>query len=241
MIPIFLGLCLAAFATAGIAFFALPQSGISVPTSPQSVERHQLLGLFASILMLVAQSAVFVYFLGTGKAIKTAVEKRGLDPELAARTRRLKGKTFPFATFSSLAVVAAAVLGGAASPSTHATWMGIALALNLIAMPFEVRSIRENSKLMDQTGDQLERAETVIIDGGGSLEEPDQAPGSFIFGRWLIVISISIWLVYGYQTIVMRADVNPWPWYAIGSAGCLLAGAALVAGGLRKKPASAKS
>lgn len=239
IIPIFLGLCLAAAITtiqaglSGIGGWDLSARGRA------DVEHHQLLGLFASLLWLVAQCAVFVYFLGTGKAIKTAVEKRGLDPDLAAQTRKLKGKTFPFATFSALAVVAAAVLGGAASPSTHVTFVIIAVALNLLAIPFEIRSMRQNAKLMDQTGDDLALAEDKIVREGGSIDDDDAAPVSFLLGRLLLVVGGSTWLIYAYLTIVMRSAVSPWPWFALVSAGSIAAGGPLLWMGRKKAPSSA--
>src|SRR5262245_21432791 len=103
MIPVYLGLLLAALIASAFAL----ASALAVPAAEpalrgDAVQRHELLGLVASVLLLVVQSAVFVYFLGTGKAIKVAVEQRGLDPDLARQTRKMKGKTFPFATFAAV-------------------------------------------------------------------------------------------------------------------------------------------
>jgi hypothetical protein len=216
MIPIFLGLCLAALGASAAAIVA----GLHIANAPAdlraaAVQNHQLLGLAAAVLLLVSQCAVFVYFLGTGKAIKTAVETRGLNPEFALRTRRLKGKTFPFATFSSLAVVAGTVLSGATAPSTHAAWTLTGIGLTLLAIPFEIRSIRENTKLMDSTEVELVQAEARIVEAGGSLEDPDAAPPAFLLGRWLVVVGLSTWLVFAYQKVVMRGDHRPWPWYVL--------------------------
>ncbi len=240
MIPVYLGLCVAALATTAAAFVG--GAGISDASDAAraaAVDRHRLLGLSASVLLLVVQCAVFVYFLGTGKAVKVAVEQRGLDPELARRTRRLKGKTFPFATFSALAVVLGAVLSGSAEPATHATAMGVAVALTLVAVPFEIRSIQENSKLMDRTGDALERAESAIEAEGGTLQDPDAAPIAFVLGRGLLVVAGSAWLVFAYRALVMRAQPDPWPWYVLLSLGCALAGLPLVLAGRRKQPDAA--
>ncbi|MFN0207311.1 MAG: hypothetical protein ACKVS6_13480 [Planctomycetota bacterium] len=235
MIPIFLGLMLAALVASIAALF----QGVSIANTSgelraAAVSTHQLMGLSAAVLLLVCQCAVFVYFLGTGKAIKTAVEKRGLSPELAIQTRKLKGKTFPFATFSALAVVAGAVLAGGASPQTHATWMYIALGITLISIPFELRSIRENSKLMDQTGNALESAESKLVEQGVSLEDPDAAPPIFIIGRFLVVVAGSTWLVFAYRKLVMRAEPEPWPGYVLVFAITLLIGVPFMLSGRRR-------
>lgn len=235
MIPIFIGVCLAALVAALVAL----QGGLAIAEATPAertaaIDRHQLLGLSASVLLLISQCVVFVYFLGTGKAIKTAVEVRGLNPDLAARTRKLKGKTFPFATFSAIAVVAGSVLSGASSPRTHAITMLGALTLFLVSVYFEFRSIVENGKLMDQTGHDLERAETDIIQKGGSLADPDEAPLSFVYGRGLVVAGFSVWLVFAYQYLVMRANPQPWPWYILICVVSLLLGIPLMIAGRRR-------
>ena len=220
MIPIYLGLLLAALVLAGVAV----EGGLAIAGAEArgaAVERHQLLGLFAAVLLLVVQCAVFVYFLGTGKAIKVAVETRGLDPQLARETRKLKGKTFPFATFAALAVVVGSVLAGSSSPRAHAIGMSIALGLTLLSAPFEIRSIRTNSRLMDRTADALDVAESAP---GVSLADPDAAPPAFVAGRLLLVAAASAWLVFAYRVLVMRASDEPWPLDAAVSAGAAVAG-----------------
>jgi hypothetical protein len=227
MIPIYLGLCVAALVTAAVALatgVALLGDSAAGAAAEGAKSSHQLLGLSACVLLLLVQCAVFVYFLGTGKAVKTAVELRGLDPELARETRSLKGKTFPFATFSALAVVAGAVLAGAAAPTTHAIAMLVALALTGLAIPFELRAIRRNHDLMNRTDTALERKETDLVASGESLADPDAAPPAFVLGRLLVVAGVSVWLVFAYRAVVMRGHPEPWPWYVVVSLGSLAIG-----------------
>lgn len=237
MIPIFLGLCLAAFGCAYYTYFhAFPWS--SGESNLARVEKHQLLGLYSAVLFLVAQCSVFVYFLGTGKAIKTAVEKRGLDPDFAARTRKLKGRAFPFATFAALAVVAGAVYGGTDRHETHGIVILSAIGLNLLAMPFEIRAMMLNSRLMDETSDDLERAEEKIVQSGGSLADEDAAPPAFLLGRTLVVIAGSAWLVFAYRVLIMKSGTDSWPWYAIVSAAGIALGSPMLWLGRKKTSAS---
>lgn len=239
MIPIFLGLVVAALAaTAGALVAAL---GIPDPGAigrAEAVQRHQLTGLVAAVLLLTAQCALFVYFLGTGKAIKTAVEARGLDPDLARRTRKLKGKTFPFATFAALAVVVGSVMAGSSSPEAHATAMYVALGMTALAVPFEIRSLAENSRLMDRTADAVESAESAMAARGASLDDPDAAPPAFLLGRGLLVVALSVWLVFAYRAVVMRAQPDPWPWYVAVSAVAVALGLPLLVAG-RRRPGAA--
>ena len=233
MIPVYLGLLLAALIASGFALAsALAVPGVDPSARGDAVQRHQLLGLVASVLLLVVQCAVFVYFLGTGKAIKVAVEQRGLDPDLARQTRKMKGKTFPFATFAAVSVVVGAVLAGAASPSAHATAIAIAVGLALLAAPFELRSLAQNRRLMDRTGDALDRAESAAE----HAPDPDAAPPAFLFGRTLLLVAVSTWLVFAYRAVVMRSSPEPWPAYVLVSAITALLGVPLLVAGRRRAP-----
>lgn len=234
MIPLYLGLCLAALAVAALAF----ERGLAIGQAREreaAIEVHQLLGLSAAVLLLIVQCAVFVYFLGTGKAIKTAVEMRGLDKTLARRTRSLKGRTFPFATFASVAVVVASVLSGSSEPRTHAIAMLAAIGLTLVAIPFELRSLRENAALMDATDVQLTERERELVAKGVSLEDPDAAPWSFLVGRGLVVAGASTWLVYFYRAWVMRGHPEAWPGYIVTSIALLALGLPMLLVGRRQR------
>jgi hypothetical protein len=243
MIPIYLGLCVAALVTAavalgtGLALLGNPGAAGAAAAPEGMKSSHQLLGLSACVLLLLVQCAVFVYFLGTGKAVKTAVELRGLDDELARETRSLKGKTFPFATFAALAVVLGAVLAGAAAPTTHAIAMVVALGFTLLAIPFELRSIRRNHDLMNRTDTALERKESDLVASGGSLEDPDAAPPAFVLGRLLVVAGVSVWLVFAYRAVVMRGHPEPWPWYVVVSLGSIAIGIPMMRAGARRAAA----
>lgn len=234
MIPLYLGLCLASLVVAALAF----ERGLAIGGAKErdaAVEVHQLLGLSAAVLLLLVQCAVFVYFLGTGKAIKTAVEMRGLDKGLARRTRSLKARTFPFATFASIAVVVASVLSGTSEPRTHALAMLAAIGFTVLAIPFELRSLRENVALMDATDVQLTAREQELLSKGSSLEDPDAAPWSFLVGRGLVVAGGSAWLVYFYRAWVMRGHPEAWPGYIVTSIALVALGLPLLLAGRRQR------
>jgi hypothetical protein len=80
---------------------------------------HRLFGVFAALAVVLVDSIVVTYFIGTSRWAKEVVETYGLDPQLIRRTTALKRRTFPWATLSMLAIVGVIALGGAADPSTN--------------------------------------------------------------------------------------------------------------------------
>ncbi len=110
---------------------------------------HRLFGVFAALAVVLVDSIVVTYFIGTSRWAKEVVETYGLDRELIRRTTALKRRTFPWATLSMLAIVGVIALGGAADPSTNrpntADWatphlLGAFVGLAFIAWAFLVES-----------------------------------------------------------------------------------------------------
>jgi hypothetical protein len=116
---------------------------------------HMVVGLFAAFLLLALHGFVILnYFIATGKAVDQALEGHPAHPAFKKRTRKLKGRTFPFATMSALFIIAAAVLGGLAwqrgGHAAHWIMAWFALAFNLFAFKMEAKSIRLNMELLDE-------------------------------------------------------------------------------------------
>lgn len=79
---------------------------------------HRLMGIFAAVSVVLVNSIVVTYFIGTSRWCKEVVETYKLDPKLIARSVELKRRTFPWALLSMLTVVAVGALGAAADPAT---------------------------------------------------------------------------------------------------------------------------
>ena len=115
---------------------------------------HFLFGLFTTLYSTFVQSLIFIYFLGTGKWIKDAVAGRPQEAEIVARTKKLKGMSFGFATYSALLMVAAAILGAAADTGfvpgwIHGTVSALAIGLNVVSYFPESKAIGLNLQLLD--------------------------------------------------------------------------------------------
>jgi hypothetical protein len=80
---------------------------------------HRLSGVTAGFLVVLVNSIVVTYFIGTSRWCKEVVETYRLSPDFIRRSSILKRKTFPWAVAAMLAVVGMVALGGAADPGAH--------------------------------------------------------------------------------------------------------------------------
>ena len=79
---------------------------------------------------------------------------RPQEAEIVARTKKLKGMSFGFATYAALLMVAAAILGAAADTGfvpgwIHGTVSALAIGLNVVAYFPEAKAIGLNLQLLD--------------------------------------------------------------------------------------------
>jgi hypothetical protein len=79
---------------------------------------HRLLGVAAALVVVLVNSIVVTYFIGTSRWCKEVIETYDLDRQLHRRSVTLKRRTFPWAFLNMMTVVAVGALGAAADPST---------------------------------------------------------------------------------------------------------------------------
>jgi hypothetical protein len=79
---------------------------------------HRLMGVAAALAVVLVNSIVVTYFIGTSRWCKEVIETYRLDRSLLARSTTLKRRTFPWAVLSMLVAVGVVALGGAADPAT---------------------------------------------------------------------------------------------------------------------------
>jgi hypothetical protein len=130
---------------------------------------HLYLALAAVALALFTHSMVLFYFIGTGKTLKEAVQRFGLEPEVLRRVRWFKVQTSGPLTLSCAALIFASTLGGRLLTGQSAwphLWAGVLAALlNLWTAAREIRAIAMNLALFHELGERV-----------GGLE-PDTSPG----------------------------------------------------------------
>jgi hypothetical protein len=89
------------------------------PEATQTIMRwHFLTGLVAALGVVLVESVIVTYFIGTSRWCKEVSETYQLDGSAVQRSNRLKRKTFPWALAGMLGVVVVIALGGASDPAT---------------------------------------------------------------------------------------------------------------------------
>jgi hypothetical protein len=79
---------------------------------------HRLAGVGTALVVVLVNSIVVTYFIGTSRWCKEVSATYKLDASLVRRSTQLKRKTFPWAVVGMLGVVGVVALGGAADPAT---------------------------------------------------------------------------------------------------------------------------
>ena len=138
-----------------------------------SISHHLLAGMLAAFLIIFTHVLIIFYLIGSGLDIREAVEgKEEQAGKYISLTRRLKKQVFPWACFSILLIIVAALLGaevhsrlipgrgageGAEMPLrqiggwwVHLAFVLLALAVNLVAFAAEFRAVSRNRKAIEE-------------------------------------------------------------------------------------------
>ena len=84
-------------------------------TSPEATV-HRLTGVAAALVVVLVNSIVVTYFIGTSRWCKEVVQTYSLNPDFIRRSTQLKRRAFPWSLFSMLTVVGLSALGAASDP-----------------------------------------------------------------------------------------------------------------------------
>jgi hypothetical protein len=117
------------------------------------MQRHVLVALASSLLLLFSHCWIMFYLIGTGKAIKDAVKEHGLEPALVEETKRFKNRSYPSLMLAMGLVMATFILGGGGATGTLPVWVHhalfwAALAVQVRALWIEKQVLDANERLM---------------------------------------------------------------------------------------------
>jgi hypothetical protein len=148
-------LIVGAMATLGVVATAVLGYRIVSPTDLHDphMRVHVLVALSSSMLLLFSHCWIMFYLIGTGKAIKDAVQEHGLDPAFAEETKRFKNASYPWLMLAMAVVMATFVLGGAVLFRSVPSWVHrflfyVAVPVQLYALWIEQRVLGDNERLM---------------------------------------------------------------------------------------------
>ncbi len=143
------------FAATGIVGYLLPGGG--------GLVRHLLLGLVAALLVLFSHCWILFYLIGTGRAIKDAVQEHGLEPQLAAATRRFKQRSNPWMLLAMLLAMATFIVGGGVQTGVVPSWVhhGLfwaALAVQIATLAREHGVLAANERVLREVDRRIREA-----------------------------------------------------------------------------------
>ncbi len=236
MFFVFLGLAIADALFLGFWLY----SGFQVNGDPDLAQRHQIGGLLVCILTCFVHAVTFVYFLGTGLAVKEARKNWGISLDYVRHTRAYKLKAYPVAMIAIAFTIAAGILGGAvrsgdSSPMVHRSLALLAMGVSFLAFAIALRYILRNGYMMGLIRQdiaeirQRQRAgqDTPRLKDGDvpellkNPEEVKKAPGGFLLARALFFLGINAWLLYAYLQWFLRVEWVSWVPFTVLSAALL--------------------
>jgi len=146
----------------GLSLVGLAASFVIAITGDASADiaRHVLVGVFATMLNLLAHSLMMFYLIGKGKAVREAVAEGGLDRDYVRRVSALRAPVFARATIAMAVTMTAAIIGASVDvrvlpPWPHAVIAGLAIASNVAALASEYAALAGSARVVDDVNKRL--------------------------------------------------------------------------------------
>ena len=143
---------------AGLAYTAI--LGFTSASSAD-IFLHTSLGIFSTLLTLLAHSMTMFYLIGKGKAVREAATEGNLSPEFYAVVARVRRPVFSIATVAMGITMVAAILGGGVDtgsipPIVHSTLAVLAIVSNIVALRTEVVAMMSSARVVAEVDQLLE-------------------------------------------------------------------------------------
>ena len=125
------------------------------------IARHISVGIFSTMVTLLAHSMMMFYLIGKGKAVKDAMAEHSVSGDYYRRIAAARKPVFSIATLAIAATMITAIMGasvdtGMLPPIVHATIAYGALACNLAAVKVEISALIESTQIVDEVNRRLE-------------------------------------------------------------------------------------
>jgi hypothetical protein len=153
----------AALLTAVLASIAGIGTAIYLGLTAASVDtlsRHITIGIFSTMVNLLAHSMMMFYFLGKGKAVREAAEEGGLSREFERRIAVLRKPVFSTGTLAMVVTIITALVGasvdtGVLPAGVHGVIGYTCLAINLGALKVEISALTESGRIVAEVNQLL--------------------------------------------------------------------------------------
>jgi hypothetical protein len=124
-------------------------------TDGAAISRHVSLGIFSTMVTLLAHSMMMFYLIGKGKAVKDAMVEGQLQGDYFRRIAAARKPVFSIGTLAMGVTMAAAILGasvdtGVLPPAVHSSLAWGAIACNLAAVKIEIDALGASSRVVNE-------------------------------------------------------------------------------------------
>jgi hypothetical protein len=124
------------------------------------VARHISVGIFSTMITLLAHSMMMFYLIGKGKAVKDAMAEHQVAGDYYRRIASARKPVFSIATLAMAAAIVAAILGASVDtrvlpPIVHAMIAYGAIACNVAALKTEISALSISSGVVDEVNRQI--------------------------------------------------------------------------------------
>jgi len=129
-------------------------------TTGAMLSRHITIGIFSTMVNLLAHSMMMFYFLGKGRAVREAAEEGGLSREFERRIMVLRKPVFSIGTLAMVVTIITALVGasvdtGILPAGVHGVIAYSCLAINLGALKVEVGALTESGRIVSEVNQLL--------------------------------------------------------------------------------------
>jgi hypothetical protein len=124
------------------------------------VARHISVGIFSTMITLLAHSMMMFYLIGKGKAVKDAMAEHSVAGDYYRRIAAARKPVFSIATLAMAVTMVAAIMGasvdtGVLPPIVHAMIAYGAIACNVAALKIEISALSASSGIVDEVNRQI--------------------------------------------------------------------------------------
>src|SRR5260221_10842585 len=124
------------------------------------VGRHISVGIFSTMITLLAHSMMMFYLIGKGKAVKDAMAEHSVAGDYYRRIAAARKPVFSIATLAMAVTMATAIIGasvdtGVLPPMVHAVVPYGAIACNVAALRIEISALSASSGIVDEVNRQI--------------------------------------------------------------------------------------